>query len=328
VPLHRRDFIQLTAFAALGEAVSASGRATADDLKTVHVLAVPTDGVKSLLYAQHANLFRKRGIEADIVPMGSGAAIFAAIVAGSADVGSGSLFPVFAAYSRGVPLRIIAPASLYASDHCDTFLLVQKDAPIQTARDLNGKTLGSDAVGDFNSTATRAWLDQHGGDGKSLRVIELKSSEQITSLDAGRIDAVVLKPPFLTTALAAGKFRVLGRPLDAVGERFLLSSWVSSVDFITKNPEVVNRFVAGLTEAARYTNANQAATTDMVAQFTGQDAAVLARGIRSTTAESLVLADVQRPLDFALKYGIIDKRFDVSGILAPSVPLARTGSST
>jgi ABC-type nitrate/sulfonate/bicarbonate transport system substrate-binding protein len=42
---------------------------------------------------------------------------------------------------------------------------------------------------------------------------------------------------------------------------------------------------------------------------------VLGRGIRSTTAESITPADLERPLDFALKYGIIERPFDVSGLL-------------
>ncbi len=40
-------------------------------------------------------------------------------------------------------------------------------------------------------------------------------------------------------------------------------------------------------------------------------------------AESITLADVQRPLDFAVKSGLIDKTFDVKGLLAASVPLTR-----
>jgi NitT/TauT family transport system substrate-binding protein len=320
--LHRRDFLSLSACAALGGVVDARRPAAADDAKTVNVLAVPTDGVKSLLYAQRANLFKKRGLQANITSMGSGAAIFAAVLGGSADVGSGSTFPVFAAFARGVPLRIIAPASIYSSEHPDSLLVVQKNAPFQTASDLNGKIIGVDALNDVYGTATRAWVDQHGGDGKSLRAVELRPTEQIGALDTGRIDAVVLKPPYLTLAMDTGKFRVFAKPLDAIGPRFLLSCWVSSVDFIAKNPDVVSGFVAALTEAARYTNANQAATTDMVAAFTGQDATLLGRGIRSTTAESLALIDLQRPLDFAYKYGIIAERFDLSGILASSVPLA------
>jgi len=297
----------------------------ADEPHTVRILAVPTDGVKSLLYAQRANLFRKRGIQAEIMPMGSGAAIFAAVLGGSADVGSGSLFPVFAAYARGVPLRIIAPASLYSSEHADSFLLVRKDSPIRSARDLNDKTIGSDSVRDVYSTATRAWLDLNGGDGKTLHALELNPSEQVSALGTGRIDAVVLKPPYLTVALDSGKFRVLGKPLDAIGPRFLLSCWVATADFIAKYPDAVNGFVAALAEAARYTNAHQPATVDMVAAFTGQDPVLIGRGIRSTTAESIALADVQRPLDLAYKYGIIDRRFDAGAVLAPSVPLSRGG---
>ncbi len=318
-PLQRGNFIKLASSAALGGALASTGIAAAEDPHVVRVLAVPTDGVKSTLYAQKDGLFRKHGIQADIVAMGSGSAIFAAVVGGSADVGSGSLFPIFAAYSRNIPLRIIAPASMYTSDHADAFLLVQKDSPIKSGRDMNGKTLGSDAVKDVNSTAARAWVDQHGGDGNSLKVLELKPTEQIAALDTGRIDAVVLKSPFYQAAQATGKFRVLGKPLDAIGSRFLLSCWVASVDYITKNPEVVSAYIAALSEAARYTNAHQSATTDMVAAFTGQDPAALNGTIRSVTAESITLADIQKPLDFAVKYGIIDKTFDAAGLLAPGV---------
>ena len=202
-------------------------------------------------------------------------------------------------------------------------LVVQKDSPIKTARDLNGKTIGTDAIKDVYSTATRAWVDVNGGDGASLKAIELKPTEQISALDAGRIDVVVLKSPYLQAALATNKFRVLGKPLDAIGSRFLLSCWVAGVDFIAKNPDVIGGYQAAMSEAARYTNANQNATTEMVAAFTGQEAAVLARGIRSNTAETLLLSDVQKPLDFAVKYGILEKGFDVAGILASSVPRAK-----
>src|SRR5258708_37527705 len=102
--MERRDFVKSVSAVSLGGIASMGGLAAAQELKTVHVLAVPTDGVKSTLYAQKNNLFRKRGINADIVPMGSGAAIFPAVVGGSADIRSGRLFPVLAPVRRGLPL--------------------------------------------------------------------------------------------------------------------------------------------------------------------------------------------------------------------------------
>jgi len=319
----RDDFVKRAAGASLGAFIASWGAAAAQHLTTVRVLEVPADGAKSVLYAQRSNLFSKYGIQADIVALGSGSAIYAAVLGGSADFGSGSLWPVFQAYARGLPLRIIAPASIYASDHPDAFLLVRKDSTIRRPRDLNGKIVGGDAPNDIAMVSTRAWLDQHGGDGKSLHTIELTSTAQLAALEAGRIDAAVLKPPFLTAALETGNFRQLGTPYDVVGPRFLLSCWVATADFVAKNPDVVKGFVNGLTEAARYTNAHQAATIDMVAAFTGQDPVLLGRGLRSTTAETVSLTEMQRPLDFAYNHGIIEQHFDLSGILASSVPLSR-----
>jgi NitT/TauT family transport system substrate-binding protein len=320
--LPRRDYIRLSALTTLGAAAAARD-AAADDLKTVRVLEVPTDGAKSVLYAEKAGLFRKRGIDANIVAVGSGETIFPAVVGGSADFGSGSLWPVFEAYAHGIPLRIIAPASLYRADRPDGFLLVAKDGPIKTPRDLNGKIIGGDAAKDIAIMAIRAWLDQHGGEGRSLRSIELRQTEQVAALDAGRVDAVLLKPPYLTVALETGKYLKLGTPYDAVAPRFALSCWVATADYIAKNPDTVKAFTAGLLEAAKYTNANQDATTGMVAAFSGQDAAILGRGIRSTTAETVTAADFQGPLEFAYKCGVIDQHFDLSGVLASTVVLSR-----
>jgi NitT/TauT family transport system substrate-binding protein len=319
--LQRGDFIKLAAASAFGQAVTAP--AGAQELRSVRVLELPTDGAKSVLYAQKAGLFRKRGIDANIVAMGSGSAIYAAIVGGSADIGSGSLWPVYQAYAHGLPLRIIAPASVYSSAKPDAFLLVRADGPIRVPRDLNGKIIGGDSVADIGVMATRAWLDQHGGDGKSLRTVELKPTEALAALEAGRIDMATLKPPYLAAAQKSGKFRVLGAPYDAIAPLYLVSCWVATVDYIAKNPDVVNGFVAGLTEAARYTNTHQDETIGLVAAFSGQDPIQLASGFRSTTAETVTLSELQAPLDFAYKWGIITQHIDLSGILAPSMPLRR-----
>jgi hypothetical protein len=187
--LDRSDFLKITGGGTLGGLVSAvAPAAAADDPRVVRVLTTPADAAKQVLYAQRANLFRKRGIQAEITPMGSGAAIIAAVVGGSAEFGSGSLFPVFSAFGHNIPIRIVAPISIYTSDACDTFLLVSKDSPIRTPRDLNGKIMGADAPNDIYITSTRLWLDQHGGDGNSIRAVELKAGEQLATLDQGRIE--------------------------------------------------------------------------------------------------------------------------------------------
>jgi NitT/TauT family transport system substrate-binding protein len=296
-------------------------RATAEDLPTAKALSVPNDATKGVLYARKANLFEKHGLHLELTAMTSGAAVFAALVGGAAQFGSGSLFPVFSAFARGVPLRIVAPIQIYTTDNADTWIIVSKDSGLHNPRDLSGKLLGVTSVSDTDDFSTRGWVTMNGGDGKSLRAVELPAPQMAAALDARRIDAAVFRPPFLTVAEASGKYRVLGKPYDAIAPRFLQACWVSTADFIANNPGVVRAFVAAVGEAARYVNAHQAETVPLVAEFSGQDPVMVGRSVRARLADAIALADVQKPLDFAYANGLIKTRFNARELLAPSMPL-------
>ena len=199
--------------------------------------------------------------------------------------------------------------------------MVRADSGIDQARDLNGKVMGGDAPTEISVVATRIWMDRHDGDSKSLRVLALNGSEILNALLAGRIDAAVLRPPFLTVAMQSGRVRVIGKPLDVIAPRFLLSAWVATAGYIDQNPAAVKAWNAGLAAGARFADRHQDETVDMVAQFTKQDPAQIRAGVRTVIAESITLADVQAPLDFAYKYGVIDKQYDARSMLSEYVPV-------
>jgi len=319
--LDRRRFAGLAAaasFAPLLRAAPAGGQAT----QTLRILTIKTDGVKTLLWAQQQNLFAAHGLAIDLVTTGSSAASLTALIGGSADIAAGSLFPTFAAVAHGVPVKFIAPEVLYHGDHADSLLLVKADSPIRTARDLNGKIIGVDSVKDLYTLATRAWVDNGGGDGASLKPIELPPPEFLAALVAGRIDAGVFNTPFASIALAGGKTRLLGKPLDAIAPRFLLSAWIASADFIQRNPQAVKSYQTVIAQAARYTNAHQDETVDLVATFTGQEPSQVRGAIRATSAVAVTLPEMQRPLDFAYTYKLIDRPLDLQAMLAPGFALA------
>jgi NitT/TauT family transport system substrate-binding protein len=318
--IDRQRFLKLAAATPL-TASAFNAPAMAQTLQALQVLTVPTDAAKQVLYAQQAGLFRKRGFNVDIGMLANGAATFSAVVGGSADFAAGSLFPVFQAYARGLPIRIVAPISLYDTNRADMWLVVRKDSPIQTARDLNGKIMAGDAPDDIGTVSVRAWVDQHGGDGKSLRMTPLSPREQLAAIDQGRIDTAGLRPPYLTAAMQSQRFRVIGKPLDAIAPRFLFSCWITTTDYIAKNPQNVKAFVESLIEAGRYTNAHQAETVEMVSKFSGQNPATVGAGVRTIIGEDITKADVQKPLNFAREHGVIDKQYDASVMLSQFFPL-------
>jgi len=317
----RSDFLRLAGAASLAPLVRSAPAiaATPDPLR---VLFFPTDGVKTVLWAQQQQLFARHGLAEEFVKMSSGAATIPALVGGSGDIGAGSLFPMFAAFARGLPIKFVAPTSLYLSSHADSLLLVATDSPIRTARDLNGKVLGVDSLNDVYTLATRAWVDQGGGDGASLKAVEIPAVETFAAVAAGRIDAAVFKTPYASIALNTGKTRLLGKPLDAIAPRFLLSCWITTDSFIAKDVQAVHAFQALIREAATYTNAHEDATVDRVAKYTGQDPAQDKSSVRATSSIAVTLPELQRPLDFAVKYKLIPQAFDIRSILAPGFPLA------
>ena len=75
-----------------------------------------------------------------------------------------SLPAVLQAHVRGVGFKIVAPAQYYLTEAPTVGLIVKKDSPIRTGRDLNGTTIATSSLKDLNSTATLAWMDKNGGD--------------------------------------------------------------------------------------------------------------------------------------------------------------------
>ncbi len=144
------------------------------DLPVVRVVGPANDGFRPVYYGVRSGIFRRAGVDVQPTIVGSGAAGTAALVGGSAEVSYTNIVTVIQAHRRGVPMRIIAPATLYVSDRSSSSAtLVLKDSPIKTGRDLNGKVLGTLALADINAVATQAWIDETGGDSKSVRMIEV-----------------------------------------------------------------------------------------------------------------------------------------------------------
>lgn len=292
--------------------------ALAQDLISFNVGAPPSDGVKALLYAANAGIFRKHGLDVNIVRMSNGSAALAAIPGGSIQVAFVNSLSIVNAYGRGLHFVIVAPGGIYQTERPYSLLFVLKNSPIQSGRDLNGSRVAALALGDMNATVIREWTDQNGGDSKTLRMMELPASSFLPAMDDGRVDMVMLTSPYMEQALASGKYRVLGKPLDVIGKRALISAWAAGSDAVVKNPDAYMRFGAAMREAVHYSNAHLADSVDLVAAYTKVDANVIAHGMRVLDAESIDARDVQPLIDIALKYGLIDKAFDPNAVIFAS----------
>lgn len=289
-------------------------------LTKVVVGTTTTDDSAALLYAERAGLFRRAGLDIDIQIAPSGTAVAAALAGGTFQIGSVSAISSINAVARGVPLEMIAPGGLYNSTTEFVATVVRKDSPIQTGRDFNGKILGSAAVVDLNTVAMLNWIDQHGGDIKTIKVIEVPYPAIVPALEEGRIDAATLIQPGLSLGLATGKVRIFAKTYDAIAPRFYISTWMARNDYAAANPDVIRRFVTVIRDAENYANSHRAETAALMAPFSGVELDIMLKGGRDTFAGTYMDARLVQPvIDAMVKYKIIPKRIDATDLISPAV---------
>ena len=167
------------------------------------------DDVTPILYAQKTGMFAKAGLDVDLQKFNSGSAVTAAVIGGAIDIGKSSIIPLINAHVHGVPLQIVASGELRLTNEPISGMIVKKDSPITSARDLVGKTVAVVALGDLTHTGVRAWLDQNGVNSKSVRYLELPSSAVLAALNDGRIDAANVSNPIFTQIVSSGQVRII-----------------------------------------------------------------------------------------------------------------------
>jgi NitT/TauT family transport system substrate-binding protein len=322
--MKERILMRRSAFVMSLAALGATTRISrADDLPTVKVIGPPNDGYKAVYYAQKAGLFRKRGIAVEIQTIGSGTAAAAALAGGAADVAFTNIAAVILGHAKGLPMEILVPAAWYLNTASLNALLVLKDSPIQTARDLNGKTVGSVSLGDLTAISIQAWMDKMGGDSKTVKLVEVPAATAVAALEQNRVAAASLNEPAVAQALSTGKVRVLAHPQDAVAVRYEAAGYAVMAPAAEKRPDVMRAFAEAVHEAELYTNSHLAQTIPIVAEYTGLAPDVIEHSVRMTDPEYVEERNLQPVIDVLVRYGLLDRGFPAKDIvsrfaLAPS----------
>ena len=275
----------------------------------IHVGAALDDQSTPLLYAVHAGLFKKAGLNVEIEKLGSGSVVAAAVAGGSLEIGKAATYAIILAVAKGLPFTLIAPIAYYSSDAPDGALIVAPKSTFKTARDLAGKTLGVTTLQDFNMLATLAWIDQNGGDPAQVKFVEIPPPAIAAAIEAGRIDGAPVFEPAYTGAVSSGRARVGAYVYNAIGKHYTGAALFANAKWVADHRDTVDRFNRVMLEANQYVAAHESETIPLIAQFVGIDQALLLKMHHPGRATYLEAADVQPLIDLAAKYKIIAKSF-------------------
>src|SRR5579875_3263423 len=264
--------------------------------------STPDDTFVAVIYAQRSGMFRAAGLDVQLSPSStSGAAIAAGVASGTYDIGKSSLTSILAAHLRGIPFTLIAPGTLYDPKAPYGLLIVAKDSPIKSAKDLNGKTVAVAALNSLDQAAILAWMDQNGEDGAALA--------------QHRIAASLTIRPQLDQALASGQARVLAPAFSAISKNYLVSAWFTTTDYASKHPDVVAKFRRIVEEAAAYGNTHHSVTAPLLAEVSKIPLSVITSMERGVLGTQLTPALVQPVIDVSAKYNVLSRSFPASEVI-------------
>jgi NitT/TauT family transport system substrate-binding protein len=273
------------------------------------------DVVRPLLYAVDAGLFKKVGLDVQLVKLANGAAVAAAVAGGSIQLGKGSALTPVQAYAKGIPFIVTANLADYSSDSPNIAMVVQNSAPIHAPKDLVGKTIGMVGLNDSNTLGVYAWLEKAGVDLTSVKFIELGNSAGAAALEAKRVDAMMFLDPALSAALTNPNLRILGYPNDALGRRFSVGTMFGFATWVSAHHDEVERFNRALSAAEAYVAGHENETKALAAKFAGLDLSQLQNIRPPTRTTGITTSDLQIVIDAAVKYKFISKGINANELI-------------
>jgi NitT/TauT family transport system substrate-binding protein len=295
----------------------ASRPARAQALEKIQFAGVPTDDMTPIYYAIKTGMYQKAGLDVEIVPTSSGTVATTAVIAGTYQMGKGSLIASLVAHLRDLPLTVIANSSIWNPKVLFNEALVAADSSIRTGADLNGKTGATPALNDLNQLVIEAWVDKNGGDSKTMHWVEIPNSAVGAALTAHRIDVCALQEPQLSAELATGKVRALAPVYSAVSDHFVFGVNFANLPWAKAHAEAIHRWVNTTFEAAAYTNTHHAETAAMMSAVTKIPEAVyekmprLEGATQATSSPTLM----QPLIDAAAKYKFIAHSFPAKDLM-------------
>jgi NitT/TauT family transport system substrate-binding protein len=278
------------------------------------VVTSPSDSGGEVYYALELGIFRKYGLDVTIVPVPNGEAAAAAVASGKYEIAQGNIAGIAIARARGVPLVLIAPASLYDASAATSALLVRDGGPIKKAADLIGKTIGGPGLRDIGSIAVDMWLLQQGVSPSAVRFVELPSGQLGPAVARGTIDAGLVIEPFLSAALANGS-RVLALPYTAVAPHFIIAAYFTTDEWRKAHAAEARAFASAIAETARWANKNHALSAQILEKYT--QIHVAPAQTRPVYADRLDPQLLQPLIDAAAKDGELRATFPATTLLAP-----------
>ncbi|MCR2783256.1 MULTISPECIES: ABC transporter substrate-binding protein [unclassified Microbacterium] len=288
-----------------------------EELTPVTVGLIPIAASAAVQMGIDAGVFEEQGLDVSVQIGQGGAALLPAVSNGDIEFAVGNPLSVLVAASQGLEMSIIAGFSSVdvPADMLPTGVIVKEDSGITTWKDLEGKKV---AVNAFNTQGDLAIMESvalDGGDPAAVEFTELAFPDQLPQLEQGNIDAAWMPDPFFGAGAATEGMTVLGEPMGNAIPGLASMVTFTSTAYAEENPEIVEKFRAGIAESLEMAMADTDGYREVVVTFTGMDAEVVENINFEHLSADLDESIIEDLSALALKYEFLEQEPDLEQVL-------------
>jgi NitT/TauT family transport system substrate-binding protein len=283
---------------------------------TLKVGVIPIADVAPLYLGIDKGFFKEQQLTIKPQLAEGGAAITPAVVSGDFQIGFSNTISLLIAASQNLPIQIISPGVSGGATEKDAWddLLVPKNGPVKTTKDLEGKTIAVNTLKNICEVTIKASLEKDDVDVNSLKFTEVPFPDMNAALDAGRVDGACVVEPFVSQG-KAGKSRGIDPFYERTAPNLTVATYFTTKKYAEENADVVDRFVSAMTKSLAYAQSHPDEVRKVLTDYTE---------IPPEAAEAIKLPqwrdDLNEPTieqlsDLSKEYGLIKEQPDLDELI-------------
>lgn len=251
----------------------AAGHASAESLKVGYL---PVTGHAKYFVAQEQGLFKKEGLDVELVEFQNSADGINAVIAGKLDVGTFGTTAPLLFYSKGSDIKIIGGVMGQ-----DAALVVKPElaGTIRGIEDLKGRKVATVRLASGDAVLRGALKDAKINWKSDLKIFELKNPPAvIEAVKSGQVDAGLVWGPHDIRAEQQG-LKIVVRSGELSPSHPCCRVIVSGAKL--KDAAVLERFLRAVLQAEKFAGEHRKETIDAIAKYIKLDRAILEKGYYS-----------------------------------------------
>ncbi|AXK83720.1 ABC transporter substrate-binding protein [Pseudolabrys taiwanensis] len=256
---------------------------------------------------QDAGIFKKHGLTLEVVGTAGAGETIQAVISGSADIGGGAgAAGVMRAFSKGAPIRILAPAFTGTSD---LYWYVKADSKLQSLKDTtSSNTIAYSTNGSSSHNIVVAFGEELGS--KAKPVATGSPPGTLTAVMSGQVDIGWASPPFGLRELKEGKIRILARGNEVPSLRGqTVRTLIVNLNAWNTKRDAILRFMEAYREAVDWMYDDPKAL-EMYSKKVNQPVEVLKESMEKFQPRQAIQSDKFADLDGAVRDAVKLKYLD------------------